>query len=966
MYKNYRIIKEQELKDINAFGTLLTHEKSGAKVLLLSNDDENKSFCIGFRTPPYDNTGLPHILEHSVLCGSRKFPVKEPFVELMKSSLNTFLNAMTFADKTIYPVASCNDKDFKNLMDVYMDAVLYPNIHSIEEIFKQEGWHYELDTVDGDITYNGVVYNEMKGAFSSPDGVLGRESFNSLFPDTTYGVESGGNPDYIPELTYEKFKEFHKKYYHPSNSYIILYGNCDMKETLEWLDIEYLSNFEKIQINSEVEVQKPFDHIKEKKVLYPVSAEQGVENKSLISYNVALKPNTPIRDLFALDIINQVLLQSAGAPLKKALLDAKIGDVIEGQFDSEILQPVFSIISKNTNECEKEKFVNLINNCLKEYSEIGLNKKSLLAAINNYEFKLREADFGGASKGLIYSINCFGTWLYNDDDPFSMFNYSEVFNYFKDNIDIKYFEGVIEKYLINNTHKSLVVCKPSLEIQAEKENELKEKLKKFKSSLTSDEINKLIEDTKSLKAYQAAPDTKEGLDTIPLLKKEDLSYDVLPVNNEVHNVENIEVLHHNYPTNGIAYIRVLFDVKKIPAHLIEYLGFFSKLFGAVNTKNHTYESLEQDILINTGGIRNYIFTASKKDMNDVYLCIEASSLFDKIDYTMDIINEIILSSDYNMKERIFECLSLQKNYLQQALVNSGHSKALTRALSYTEESYYFNDLIDGIQFFEKLNELLKSYDEKFNDFISKINEISKYVFTTENLTLSFTGEKEGFEIFKKTVSSFKSGLINVVENKNIFKYVPEQKNEGFKAPFDVNYVALTGNFVKEQLEYNGSLLVFENIVKTDYLWKNVRVLGGAYGCMCGFGRRGQIYFVSYRDPNLSKTLDVYKGVLNYIDEFNPDEEEMIKFIIGAVGNYDYPKSPSNKGKRALVSYLTEVSEEDFKNEKAQLIDCTIEDIKKVRKYIESIIKQNNICVIGNESKIESEKDIFKEVKPLFK
>ena len=324
MYKNYKLIKEQELKDINSFGVLLNHEKSGAKVLLLKNDDENKSFCIGFRTPPYDDTGLPHILEHSVLCGSRKFPVKEPFVELMKSSLNTFLNAMTFPDKTIYPVASCNDKDFKNLMDVYMDAVLYPNIHSKEEIFKQEGWHYELESIDGDLSYNGVVYNEMKGAFSSPDGILGRESLNSLFPDTAYGVESGGNPEFIPSLTYEKFKEFHKKYYHPSNSYIVIYGNCDMEETLSWLNDEYLSKFDKISVESELEVQKPFESLVEKEVLYPVSAEQGTSNKTLMSYNVALKPKTPIVDIMALDVLTQVLLQSAAAPLKKALLDANM------------------------------------------------------------------------------------------------------------------------------------------------------------------------------------------------------------------------------------------------------------------------------------------------------------------------------------------------------------------------------------------------------------------------------------------------------------------------------------------------------------------------------------------------------------------------------------------------------------------------------------------------------------------
>ena len=553
MYKNYKLIKTEELKDINSLGTLLVHEKSGARVLLLQNDDENKSFCIGFRTPPYDDTGLPHILEHSVLCGSRKFPVKEPLVELMKSSLNTFLNAMTFPDKTIYPVASCNEQDFKNLMDVYMDAVLYPNIHSKEEIFKQEGWHYELDSKEGELTYNGVVYNEMKGAFSSPDGILGRESLNSLFPDTAYGVESGGNPEYIPNLTYEKFKEFHKKYYHPSNSYITLYGNCNMEETLKWIDEEYLSNFDKIEIDSSLEVQKPFDKLREKVVLYPVSKEQGTENKTLMSYNVALQPATPACDLMAIDVITQVLLQAAGAPLVQALLEEKIGDVVTGSFDSGILQPVFSITTKNTNESEKEKFVNKIEEKLAEYVKNGLNKKALQAAINSYEFKLREADYGGMSKGLIYTINAYNTWLYDEFDPFSGFDFTTFFNFLKEKLETNYFEEVIEKYLLNNTHKAIVIAKPSLDVQETKEKALKEKLASFKSSLTDEEIDEIIKSTKELKAYQAAPDSKEDLSTIPLLKKEDLSYDVLGLSNKEEDVCGVKSLHHDYATNGIGY-----------------------------------------------------------------------------------------------------------------------------------------------------------------------------------------------------------------------------------------------------------------------------------------------------------------------------------------------------------------------------------------------------------------------------
>ncbi len=966
MYKNYKIIKEQELKDINAFGTLLSHNKSGAKILLLKNDDENKSFCIGFRTPPYDDTGLPHILEHSVLCGSRKFPVKEPFVELMKSSLNTFLNAMTFPDKTIYPVASCNDQDFKNLMDVYMDAVLYPNIHIKEEIFKQEGWHYELDSKEGELFYNGVVYNEMKGAFSSPDGIIGRESLNTLFPDTAYGVESGGNPDFIPTLTYEKFKAFHKKYYHPSNCYITIYGNCDMEEVLRWLNDEYLSNFEKTDINSQLEVQKPFKKLVEKRVLYPVSEEQGVENKTLLAYNVALQPKMPNTDLIALEIIAQVLLQSAAAPLKKAILDEKIGDVVTGEFDSGILQPVFSILVKNTNTDQKTKFISVIENELKDYVKKGINRKAIEAAINIFEFKLREADFGGASKGLIYTINAYNTWLYDDNDPFTTFEYSNVFNTLRNNINSNYFEKIIEKYLINNTHKALVICEPSLEIQSVKEKTLKEKLNQYKNTLTNEQLEKIIEETKQLKAYQVAPDSKDDLDTIPLLKKEDLSYDIIPVLNKESFISNVKILHHNYQTNGIGYMRLLFNLENVPAKLLPYLSIFKSLLGSLNTNNHTYETLEQDILINTGGIKNIILNFKNDDQNFLYLSFEARTLYNKIDFTLNIINEMILFTDFDMKDRIKECLAVEISNLQQSLIGAGHIKSATRALSYSEENYYLSDMFEGIAYFDLLNDLMKNYDEKFVDLVSKLNQLCNYVFCKDNLLISFTGNNEGLDILSNNLNNFVSNLYPMKQNDDKFIFIPEQKNEGFKAPIDVNYVALAGNFKKAGLPFTGALYVLNNAISTDYLWKNVRVLGGAYGCMCGFNDNGDSYFISYRDPNLGKTLDVYKKVMDYLKKFEASEDEMIKFIIGAVGAYDFPKSPSEKGRRALISYLRNKTEEDYKLEKAQILDVTPTDIKTLVNYIEAIIDQNNICVIGNDCKIEEEKSIFKTIKNLLK
>ncbi len=966
MFENYKLIKKQELTDINSEGTLLEHIKSGAKVLLLQNDDENKMFCIGFRTPPYDDTGLPHILEHSVLCGSRKFPVKEPFVELMKSSLNTFLNAMTFPDKTIYPVASCNDQDFANLMDVYMDAVLYPNIHSKEEIFRQEGWHYELMTKDGELTYNGVVYNEMKGAFSSPDGILGRESFNSLFPDTEYGVESGGNPDSIPSLTYEDFTNFHKKYYHPSNSYIIIYGNADMEERLTWLDQEYLSAFDKMTIDSAIHEQVPFDAPRTKEVEYPVTQEQGIDKKTYMSYNVAFPKEVTTTESWAFDIITQVLLEAAGAPLKMALLKEQIGDVVNGSYDSGIMQPVFSVTTQNANPEDQERFVEIIEKTLKEVVEKKLDEKALQAALNRYEFRLREADYGGMSKGLIYAMTSLGTWLYDESDPFSSFEFNKIFDDLKKAIGTTYYEDLIKKYILNNNHKAIVLVKPSLVVQEEKEKALKEKLAAYKASLTDSEVEQIIKDTIHLKEYQASMDTEEDLATIPLLKKEDLSYDVVPIYNKESSVDDVKVIYHDVPTSGIGYVDLLFDVKKLDEKYVKYLGVFKTIFGSLDTASHTYQTLEQDIDINTGGIGCNVMTVNKGIDYDVYLNVTAKALNNNLGYVFDIVDEIVHTTKYAMKERVKELLSMQVAYMQQMLVGRGHVQSLTRALSYTEPTYFFTDTVEGINYFDTLTNLLKTYETSFDELVTILAEMTEAIFTKENFLVSFTGEQAGLDVLEERLPEFIATLNENIRCANPFKFVPNKLNEGFKAPYDVQYVALCGNFRKAGLKYTGALQVFQNVISTDYLWKNVRVLGGAYGCMCGFRATGETYFVSYRDPKLTETLDVYHNIVNYLKDFKATEEEMLKAIIGAVGSYDFPLSPANKGIRSLRAYLTGKTIEDFKREKAEIINATEGDIKNILPYVEAIIEQNNLCVIGNDKKVEEAKEIFNETKMLLK
>ena len=560
----YEVLQTEDLSDLKSKGTLLKHKKSGARVLLMENDDENKVFTIGFRTPPSDSTGVPHIMEHSVLCGSKEFPVKDPFVELVKGSLNTFLNAMTYPDKTVYPVASCNDKDFQNLMHVYMDAVFYPNIYQNDKTFRQEGWSYKLDDPDGELTISGVVYNEMKGAFSSPEGVLDRVVLNSLFPDNTYSVESGGDPEVIPELTYEQFLDFHRKYYHPSNSYIYLYGDMNMEEKLRWLDEKYLSDFENEPVDSEIHLQKPFTEMKEVVQEYSIASEESEEDNTYLSYNKVIGTTLDEKLYLAFEILDYALLSAPGAPLKKALLDAGVGKDISGSYDNGVYQPIFSVISKNANVEQKEEFVRVIEDTLKDVVKNGINKKALRAGINYHEFRFREADFGNYPRGLMYGLQLFDSWLYDETKPFIHMQAIPTFEFLKEQVETGYFEELIQKYLLDNTHGSIVIIKPERGRTARMDKELADKLQAYKDSLSKEEIDALVKATKELEEYQEEESAPEDLAKIPVLGREDISREIAPIYNKELETGGVKLVHHEVETNGIGYTALLFDLSGIP------------------------------------------------------------------------------------------------------------------------------------------------------------------------------------------------------------------------------------------------------------------------------------------------------------------------------------------------------------------------------------------------------------------
>lgn len=941
----------------------MVHEKSGAKLLYLDTTDDNKVFSIGFRTPPDNSKGTPHILEHSTLCGSRKFPLKEPFVELVKGSLNTFLNAMTWPDKTMYPVASRNAVDFHNLMDVYLDAVFYPNCIDDPQILMQEGWHYELEDKDSELTYNGVVYNEMKGALSSGDAIMENFAMEKLFPDTTYGVESGGDPEVIPALSYKEFVEFYKKFYHPSNSYIFLYGDMDIEKTLNFIDSEYLSNFNEKKIDSQIKTQVPF---KKREVInrkYGISESESTDKKAIHALYTAFNDHMSTLDSLAFEVLNYVLIEIEGAPLKKAVLDAELGSELSGSYTDGYKQPVWTIQLSGTDVNNQKKFEETIDETLRALALNGIDKSMLKAAINRIEFTLRENDYRGRPKGLFYGIRAMELWLY-DRNPMDALKYFDNLKQLKKFIDTNYFENLILKYVIKNNHQVLITMEPEKGLTEKKNALTAQKLEAFKNSLSEEQLNEIVENTKKLKVRQASKDSEDALKTIPLLERKDLKRIITEKKIKKDFVDGVDYLHYDVNTSGISYVRLFFNLFGINENDIFYANLLTSLLGSMDTQKYTYGELTRLENSNTGGINFSVMCFGDYNNSDKYVPtfeVGGKALTANNKCMVELLKEIICHTEYTERKRLKELILSEKTKWDMTVFDRGHLLTMNRLISYFSKTGEFTEKL-ALSYYYFLADLVNNYDKNYDEIVKKLESVSAKIFTRNNLTIEVIGNEKDSQSVKDLVKSLICDMeIGEKNNKNSFEFNNDCYNEGFLTSGKVNYVSKGGNFKKHGFKYTGAVRVMETILRYDYLWKKVRVLGGAYGAFVQFSPNGNAVLCSYRDPNLKETLDVFKGIPDYLRNLKISEREMTKYVIGTMAAEEVQFTPSMLGDRAAADYFKGSTAEDRERIRNEIINCTLEDIHKLADLVESVINEPYLCVMGSEHKVKKSEEILKKI-----
>jgi len=963
MNKNYTLVDRRELDHIKAKGYLYNHV-SGAKVLYLKSDDNNKVFSAAFKTPPIDETGIAHIMEHAVLNGSQKYPLKDPFNQLMNGSLYTFLNAMTYPDRTIYPVASINDKDFLNLMDVYLDAVFFPKVYDRKESLWQEGWHYQLEDEQGPLKYNGIVYNEMKGAYSDPYSLLGETVFKALFPDTPYSLSSGGNPEFIPDLDYDYFIDFHKKHYCPENALIFFYGNMDIEYCFDKLDKEYLSKFDKQDINISIKPQAALSAPVFTKGQYSVADEKDLD-ENYMGATFVLPHNMPQEEITAMRLLSYILMSTPASPLYKALVEAEAGEDISGYFGAEIIHPSFRINMKNA-KITAEEFKEMIDNNLENIVKEGLNPGFVQACLNFSEFQAKEEDYGPhAPKGLMYNLRAMSTWIYGENSPFDgLMGITHLPELRKNCEKGGYLEGLIRKYLLDNAHKGYVTLNPVLDLDGQKEKAVEEKLAKIKEGFDKDEINKIIANNKALKKYQETPESQEMLNLIPRLAVSDIKTSIETVEINAQKEKGLNVLHSPLSTNDIIYTTMLFDMSSVPQKHLPLVKILQYILSKVPTRKYSTGRLTEEIKANLGGLSfaSDILSKTQKDFMPRAL-VSAKFLSKNTGIMFDLVSEIVKNTVFTDKSQLKNYVLELKASMEDMFLTSGISFAAERSATYFSPSAAYSDNLGGLAFYEYVKSLSDSFDSRFEQLGSDLADVSAAIYSKNNVQYSLVCDDELYGKYLGHLHNFHDSLFETpaaVPN-NIPLITP--KNEGFITASKVQYCAMSADIFADGHAYNGGLKVLSNILD-NYLYEGIRVKGGAYGCGSTFSQNGSVVFWSYRDPHVANTYDIYRKTAEYAKTLDISKNEMDKFILGTIRDLDRPLSNAHKGFRATTNYILGITDEDRQNERDSVLSADVSSMQKLSAVLEDAIAQNNICAIGGEAGIEAAADLFGSIKKI--
>lgn len=960
VYHGFELEKKAFVKEVNAECYYFVHQKSGARLLKIAADDPNKTFSIAFKTIPNSDGGTPHILEHSVLNGSKNFPVKSPFDVLRKGSLNTFLNAFTGNDFTMYPIASMNNKDYFNLMHVYLDAVFNPLVLEDKRIFEQEGWHYEAEDADAPVRYNGVVYNEMKGSFSNPARELDYNIYKTLFPENGYHFESGGYPMAIPKLTYEQFIKFYQRYYHPSSSYIFLYGDADLDRELEFIDANYLSHYDKLDVNAEIPIQKPFPEMKKIHANYSVTAGSDTKNQTYLNLSFVAGKNTDRSLVMALDILSDVLVNQESAPVRLALQDAGIGREVSAVVDP-TQQNIFEITTQNANPKDSEKFREVVFATLQEVADTGVDSLAVAGTLNRMEFSLREGD--DAQKGLNYGFNALSGWFFADD-PFLSLAYEKPLAELKSGIKQGYLENVIQRYLINNPHALLLTLEQKPGLEKINNQKITEELAEYRTSLSKDQFSQLVQHTAELKEYQKREDSPEALATIPMLSLEDIDPKAEWASLEEKSVSGVPVLAHQEFTNDVVYARLYFDLRVLPDSLVPYAALLSQLLGNMNTENYSYGDLENALNINTGGFNTSLNSyAEYTDSGDLVskFVVSSKAMRDKVPVMFDLMSEIITRTKLEDTTRLRELLTRHQSRLEVSVNSNGYGYAARRLLSYFSREGRFSEETRGITYYRFITDLTKNFDARSDEIVRRMAQVSNLIFTKENCVAAVTSAKGDLATYLDGLKAFAETLPAGAPEYHEWAFQPEKKNEGFLTASKVQYVLAGYDYKSLGYDWNGKMLVLSQILSSEWLQNQVRVIGGAYGSWAAFMPSGEGYFASYRDPNLSETLDNYRKTVDYLDNFDVDDKAMTRFIIGTVASLDQPRTPSGRGDEAVSRYFKKITKQDVQKVRDEVLATTPEDIRNMSKFVADLLAENTICVYGNEDKLNAEKNLFNKV-----